>query len=668
VSSPNNTTVPRLLNGRIKSSGSASLEADTTTPADPCSKALLENMPLTTQPRSNMKQNQSITAKNGGSESTVRKTGKKAGRGMEENERPCDVDTNSKPTTSQQEAQARKTQVEKLARLQKQEITKLGHKIRHQSAESTTSPQALSLARQASINLRTTEVPKETPQAPPVALSPTMAAQSNGMKQGTTSMNGSGVQTRALGPSREHNNGSMRSTNMNMRGRRGGGFQNPARSRWATTAEIKPPPASEKSVDSNAFGSELPSDAETASGDSVAPMDNGRLLRRNRPAGQDAPLADWSGNWMPPPIDWDQRPRFNNNSAQFVGEFGHWNETTAAQSVNVDTGTPFTRLSRDLVRDPDLHPDGLNLVDRTMTVDVDTANQYGYSEDAKDTIRRDASLIAPDIFTDDWGKLDMKDPDNLRYHNECCNDLVRNYNANIARELQEEMSLQRAQKLARRQSGPYVPSPNPHTPRINIYLRPAVRSDVPQMQGIYNQHVENSVHTSEIQPITYLDMLDRWIASTNEQLPFVVAVSKSAKINREIGNAVEKIVGWASATDWVTRYSVERFTVELDIYVHRDHRHQGVGKCLMDKLIDSTDRGHIARKGYPFTCAPEERHAYSAGGARNLMKLRLMVRSFDKPRSNDENDLPWIKKWLEDEWNFEQQGYYPKGGAKFKRQ
>ncbi len=398
-----------------------------------------------------------------------------------------------------------------------------------------------------------------------------------------------------------------------------------------------------------------------------AGMENGKLLRKSRPPGVDAPLADWSGNWMPPPVDWDVRPRFNNASDDFIGELGHWKQNTAAQSLNAGTGLPFTRLPTDLVMKSELHPDGLSLVDPSTSVDVKNAEVYGYSGDAVQTIKHDANFIDPTIFTNDWGKLDLRDPDNVKFQNECCNDLVRNYNSNIAKEREQEIGLKRAQKLARKREGPIIPTPNPHTPRINIYLRPAVRSDIPQLQDIYNSYIQNSVRPTELHPITHSDMMIRWTESTGGKLPFIVAASKSAKINRGVDNAVEKIVGWASATDWVSAHSIERFTVELEIYVHQQHLHQGVGKCLMDKLIDSTDRGHIARKGYPFACAPELRHEYSAGGARNLMTLIIVVRGLSKPQNAKEDDVSRIKKWLEDEWNFEQQGHIPNIGAKFQR-
>jgi hypothetical protein len=38
-------------------------------------------------------------------------------------------------------------------------------------------------------------------------------------------------------------------------------------------------------------------------------------------------VGDWSGGWMPPSIDRDARPRFDNDCEEFVGEFGRWKET-----------------------------------------------------------------------------------------------------------------------------------------------------------------------------------------------------------------------------------------------------------------------------------------------------------------------------------------------------
>jgi L-amino acid N-acyltransferase YncA len=634
------------------------------------------------------------TNKNAGATRVPRKNGRPQ---LGENVKPSKVDAIVTPA---KEPSMQETRDQKLERLQKEKMTELGVRIRQQSNEPTTSPQTLAIARQASLNLQASKMPPKSPKTMVNASTPAnlkdegtqngIARPRSNLVNESAKSQGSGREIIVVSPNIDAKTGNGAPTNLDMQekaqnqiqeakdvsakcsttGTRRKNAANPTNARtarWATNAEIKAPPVPAKSIDSNAFGSEVPSDRQTASGDSVAALQNGRVLRNNRPGGEDTPLADWSGTLMPPPVDWQTRPRYNNNCAEFTGGFGRWNETTAAQSVNAATGQPFTRLSQDLIANPDLHPDGLSLVDPTMNVDVDNAEKYGYSGDALVTIRHDSQLIDPAIFVDDWGKLDLRDPENSKFQAECCNDLVHNYNTNIARGREHEIRLRRTQRLARKREGPVIPTPNPHIPRINIYLRPAVRSDIPQLQDIYNSYVSNSVRPAELRPISYSDMLNRWRDTTDEKLPFIVAVSKSAKINRGISNAVEKVVGWASATDWVGRHAIERFTVELEIYIHQQHLHLGVGKCLMDKLIDSTDRGHMTRKGYPFACAPEFQHGYSAGGARDLIKLLFIVRSLNKPQNKKENDLPWIKKWLETEWKFEQQGHFTQAGVKFQR-
>jgi hypothetical protein len=138
----------------------------------------------------------------------------------------------------------------------------------------------------------------------------------------------------------------------------------------------------------------------------------------------------------------------------------------------------------------------------------------------------------------------------------------------------------------------------------------------------------------------------------------------------------ESVIGWACAQDWTASDYVERISVELEVYVAADARRQGVGRCLMDKLMDACDRGHIQKGGYDFVCAPEKAHLYNSGGGRDLHKLYFIVRTWSTPRKaarfgkgtaatqpDEEGELGWLKEWLAS-WNFEVEGVLKQAAAK----
>ncbi|KIW25491.1 uncharacterized protein PV07_08657 [Cladophialophora immunda] len=62
-------------------------------------------------------------------------------------------------------------------------------------------------------------------------------------------------------------------------------------------------------------------------------------------------------------------------------------------------------------------------------------------------------------------------------------------------------------------------------------------------------------------------------------------------------------------------------------------RKSGVGRCLMDALLDATDRGYLKKGRHEFRVALEVRHLYSTGGGRDLHELIFQVRSFNRPMS-----------------------------------
>ncbi|KAI9876774.1 MAG: hypothetical protein M1823_007215, partial [Watsoniomyces obsoletus] len=131
---------------------------------------------------------------------------------------------------------------------------------------------------------------------------------------------------------------------------------------------------------------------------------------------------------------------------------------------------------------------------------------------------------------------------------------------------------------------------------------------------------------------------------------------------------------------------VERISAELEVYVSPEVQQQGVGNCLMDKLLDSCDRGHLKQGGYDFDCAPEKSYLYNGGGGRDLHKLYFIFRTWSQPRNTasvsnqgnvvalrgppkttmtaGENEFEeWLQTWLE-KWNFNLEGKLKQAGAK----
>jgi L-amino acid N-acyltransferase YncA len=171
------------------------------------------------------------------------------------------------------------------------------------------------------------------------------------------------------------------------------------------------------------------------------------------------------------------------------------------------------------------------------------------------------------------------------------------------------------------------------------------------MTEVYNWHIENGVRASELHPISCDDMQLRFNMVKDSRMPFIVAVEKSGSARQRKTRRVygmnhhgdyndpdnttltkeEHVIGWASATEWSCADYVECISAEVELYVAHDFRQKGVGRALMDVLLDATDSGHTKVGNYDFRVAPEIAHKYNGGGIRNLHKIIFTVRAWNKP-------------------------------------
>lgn len=109
--------------------------------------------------------------------------------------------------------------------------------------------------------------------------------------------------------------------------------------------------------------------------------------------------------------------------------------------------------------------------------------------------------------------------------------------------------------------------------KARIIVRDSREEDLAAIQNIYQHHVLHGTASFEITPPNIEDMRERRAAVIARKLPYVVAV-----INGEV-------VGYAYATPYRPRPAY-RFTVEDSVYVREGMHGRGIGKALLQEVID----------------------------------------------------------------------------------
>jgi len=111
-------------------------------------------------------------------------------------------------------------------------------------------------------------------------------------------------------------------------------------------------------------------------------------------------------------------------------------------------------------------------------------------------------------------------------------------------------------------------------------LRPATLADIPAITAIYAHAVRHGTASFELEPPTEPEMTRRMQAVLDGKFPYLA------------GDVDGKLAGYAYASLYRTRPAY-RFTVENSVYVAPDMYRRGVGKALLERLIEEcTARGY----------------------------------------------------------------------------
>ena len=104
-----------------------------------------------------------------------------------------------------------------------------------------------------------------------------------------------------------------------------------------------------------------------------------------------------------------------------------------------------------------------------------------------------------------------------------------------------------------------------------VLVRDARIDDLPELLAVYNQAVENTPATFDLEPQT-LEQRREWFDQHSREYPLLVA------------EADGRVLGYACLSRYRAKPACGK-TVESPVYIAAEHQRQGVGTTLMNALL-----------------------------------------------------------------------------------
>src|SRR5436190_4001130 len=108
-------------------------------------------------------------------------------------------------------------------------------------------------------------------------------------------------------------------------------------------------------------------------------------------------------------------------------------------------------------------------------------------------------------------------------------------------------------------------------------VRLATPADAEAIRAIYNAEVSGTTFVFDIRPRSLAEQVE-WIDAHAGAHPAVVGVDRTGNDDDDV------VVGFGSLSPYRSRPAYAT-TVEDSVYVHADHRGQGVGRLLLGELV-----------------------------------------------------------------------------------
>jgi L-amino acid N-acyltransferase len=151
----------------------------------------------------------------------------------------------------------------------------------------------------------------------------------------------------------------------------------------------------------------------------------------------------------------------------------------------------------------------------------------------------------------------------------------------------------------------------------DVTLRPGRSSDADDIATILNHYVTHTTSTFLTEPVTVEDRR-QWIDKRSPQHSLWVAEREG------------RVIGWSSLAEHKPR-GAYRLTVENSIYMHPNHVGRGIGRRLLDRVLEDARAGgfHVIVAG---ACAEQTASVrlHESAGYERIGHFREVGRKFER--------------------------------------
>jgi phosphinothricin acetyltransferase len=141
--------------------------------------------------------------------------------------------------------------------------------------------------------------------------------------------------------------------------------------------------------------------------------------------------------------------------------------------------------------------------------------------------------------------------------------------------------LEEEYEKGRRRLPAHLRKPQEPEAAFSFAIRPATTADLPDVREIYNHYVTNSVVTFDEKKWSHAQWREKFAHLERLGMPFLVAESPSGQV-----------LGYALVQPMSSK-SAYRFSVENSIYLGQAATGKGLGRALLEALIEACEQAGI---------------------------------------------------------------------------